>query len=336
MAVVGNDVLTLADIKTRLGPDNKISDIIEVLDRQDEMLADIPWMQANLLTTHKTTIRSGLPTPSYRRFNQGVAATRSSTAQVEFPMCMLADRSELDVDLAKLGGNAAAVRLSESRPHLQGMAQSVADTLIYGDPVANPTTDDAKIPGLGYYYKDNTTANTKDHIISAGSNSGDDSSIWIIAWGEDTICGIYPNGSTAGLEHNDLGEGDAFDGSNRRFRAYMDEYKWTYGLAIKDWRAAVRIANIDISDLTSTVANQQALINYLIEGLEKIPSMYRSRAKIYMNSTVRTALRLGIRADVKAGGGLSFENVGGKQVMMFDGHPIRVSNALTVTETAIT
>src|SRR5689334_12037320 len=124
MSVVGNDVLTLADIKLRLGPDNKISPIIEILDRQDEMLADVPWMEANLPTTHKTTIRTGLPTPSYRRFNQGVASTRSATAQVEFPMCMVADRSELDLDLANIGGNAAAVRFSESRPHMQAMAQS--------------------------------------------------------------------------------------------------------------------------------------------------------------------------------------------------------------------
>lgn len=335
MAVVGNDVVTLADIKTRLGPDNKISDIIEVLDRQDEMLSDVPWMEANLLTTHKTTIRAGLPTPSFRRFNQGVAATKSATAQVEFPMAMLSDRSELDKDLATLGGNPAAVRLTESRPHLQGMAQTMADTLIYGDPVANPTTDDAKFPGIHYYFKDNTTANTKDHVISASGGGNDNASILIVAWGEDTVCGIYPNGSTAGLQHNDLGEGDAFDGSNRRFRAYMDEYKWTGGLAIKDWRAIVRIANIDVSDLVSTTANQQALTNLVIEGLEKIPSQYRSRAKIYCNSTVKTAWRLGQRADVKAGGGLTFENIAGKTVAMFDGYPVRTSNALTVSEATV-
>lgn len=335
MAVVGNDVLTLADLKSRLGPDNKVSPIIEVLSRQDEMLADIPMMEANLLTTHKTTVRAGLPTPTYRRFNQGVAATRSATAQIEFPMAMLSDRSELDKDLGNLGGNLGAVRFSESVPHMMGMAQSIADTFIYGDPVVNPTTDDSKFPGLGYYFKDNTTANTKDHVITALGSGSDNASIWIIAWGDDTICGIYPNGSVAGLEHNDLGEGDAFDASNRRFRAYMDEYKWTCGLAVKDWRAAVRIANIDVSDLIATTANQQLLSNYVIEGLDKIPSQYRSRAKIYCNSTVKTAWRLGQRADVKSGGGLTFENIAGKNVASFDGYPVRTSNALTLTEATV-
>ena len=33
MAVLGGDVLTLAEMKTRLGPDDKVADIIEVLER---------------------------------------------------------------------------------------------------------------------------------------------------------------------------------------------------------------------------------------------------------------------------------------------------------------
>lgn len=335
MAVVGNDVFTLAEFKTRTDANGKVQPIVEMLDRQDEMLDDFPFMTANLPTAHKTTVRAGLPSISHRRFNQGIAATRSSTAQIEFPMCQAAALAELDKDQANLGGNAPAVRLSEARPHIQAMAQTVADTLIYGDPVANPTTDDDKIPGLVYYFKDNTTANTKDHIISAGGSGSDNASIWIIAFGEDTVCGIVPPGLKLGLEHEDMDEDWAFDSSNRRFRAYIDQFKWNYGLAIKDWRAVVRIANIDVSDLTSTVANQQALINYLVQGVEKIPSMYRSRAKIYMNSTVRTALRLGIKADVKSGGGLNFQNVGGKPVMHFDEHPVRVSNALTITEAVV-
>lgn len=335
MAVVGNDVFTLGEYKSRTDADGKVQAIVELLDRQDEMLDDIPWMTSNLPTAHKTTVRAGLQTVSHRRFNQGIAATRSATAQIEFPMCQAASLSELDKDLANLGGNPGAVRLSESRPHLQAMAQAVADTVVYGDPVANPTTDDDKIPGLHYYFKDNTTANTKDHIISAGSNSGDNSSIWVIAWGEDTVCGIVPPGLKLGIDHEDMGEDWAFDANNRRFRAFIDQYKWNYGLAIKDWRAVVRIANIDVSDLVSTVANQQALINYLVQATEKIPSQYRSRAKIYMNSTVRTALRLGIKAEVKSGGGLNFQNVGGKPVMHFDEHPVRVANALTVTEAVV-
>lgn len=335
MAIVGNDVFTLADYKSRTDADGKVQAIVEMLDRQDEMLDDIPWVTANLPDRDKCAVRAGLPTISHRRFNRGIAATRSATAQVEFAMCQAAARTEVDVDLANLGGNPGAVRESEARPHMTAMAQTVADTIIYGDPVANPTTDDDKIAGLSFYFKDNTTANTKDHVISAAGSGSDLSSLWIVAWSPDTVCGIVPPGLPMGLTHRDLGEGDAFDSSNRRFRAFMDDYKWNYGLRLKDWRSVVRICNIDISDLVSTVANQQALTNYVIQGLNKIPSMYRSKAKIYGNSTVLTAWDLGMRADVKAGGGLTYENVDGKPVISFRGVPVRTSNAITVSETTI-
>lgn len=335
MAIVGGDVLTLSLLKQRLGPDDKVAPIIEVLERQDEMLEDIPWMEGNLTTGHVTTLRSALPSGTWRAYNEGVANTVSSTGQVTFNTGMLFARTAVDKQLLRLNNNAAQARWSESKAQLQGLTQNVADAIIYGDPVANPSTDVKKFAGLHYYFKDNTTANTKDHIISAAGNDTDLTSIWIVAWGDDTVCGIYPKGMTAGLEHDDLGEDDVLDGSSNPYRVLKDEYRWFCGLAVMDWRAVVRICNIDKSALISTTANQQALVNYLVEGLEKIPAQYRSRAKIYMNSTVRTSLRLGIIANVTAGGGLTYENVAGKQVMMFDGHPVRVSNAITTSETTI-
>lgn len=335
MTVFGGDVLTLAEMKNRLDPDNSVAPIIEMLSRTDEVLEDIPWMEGNLLDGHKTTIRAGLPTPTWRKLNQGVAASRSTTAQITFPTAQLAARTEADVDVVALGGNTAAARLSETKAQLMALPQGFVDALWYGDPVANPSTDLAKFPGFHYYFKDDTTGNTKDHIIDFGDSTSAMSSIWGVAWGDDTVCGIYPKGTTAGLRHKDLGEGDAFDASNNRYRAWMDDYKWDCGLAVKDWRGIFRIANIDSADLIQTAATQQALITALIQGINKIPSMFRSRLKIYCNSTVATALELGAYADVKAGGGITFQNIGGQTVKTFRGYPLRISNGLTIAETVI-
>src|SRR3546814_5823541 len=59
-----------------------------------------------------------------------------------------------------------------------------------------------------------------------------------------------PKGTQAGIEHNDLGEGDECDASNNRYRALMDHYIWRNGLMVRDWRYGVRIANIDAAALT--------------------------------------------------------------------------------------
>jgi len=328
--------LTLADLKTRLEPDNsKVATIIEVLKRADDMYLDVPFMEGNLLTGHRAIIRAGLPTPTWRMLNQGVSATKSTTAPVEFPCGMLEDRSEIDKDLAELGGDVSGARWSEAEAHLMGMANAFCDTLIYGDPTATPSTDIPKFPGLAAYYKDDTTGNTKDNIIDAGGTDSDNTSIWFITWGSQTIHGIYPKGLPAGLQHEDLGLGDAFDSNNRRFRAYMDRYEWKCGLAVKDWRAAVRIANIKTGTLISTVANQQALINYMIQAVHKNKCKNMGKSAFYANATTLTALDLGMRADVKAGGGLTYENVDGKQVMHFRGFPIRQSDSIIDAEATV-
>ena len=333
MALVGNDVFTFADYKSRTDADGKVQAICELLDRTDEMLDDVPWVTANLPDRDKTAVRAGLPTISHRRFNRGISATRSATAQVEFAMCQAAARTEVDYDLANLGGNVGAVRLSEARPHMSAMAQTVADTLIYGDPVANPTTDDDKIAGLGFYYKDNTTANTKDHVISASGSGSDNTSIWIIAWSPDTVCGIVPPGLPMGLQHRDLGEIDAFDASNRRFRAFADDYKWNYGLRLKDWRAVVRICNIKTSTLTKDASSGADLVDLMAQAMELLPNKSAGRPVFYCNRLIRSTLRRQIKNAKNVF--IAMSEVAGKHVMMLDEVPVKRCDALLNTETTI-
>lgn len=334
MAVL-EGALTLADLRTRWSDsDKKVAKITEILERSCELVEDVPFKEGNLLTGHKTILRVGLPTPTWRIFNQGVNTTKSSTTPIEFPCGMLEDRSEIDKDLAELGGDVNGARFSEAKAHIMGMGNEFSSTLIYGDPTASPGTDLPKFPGLAAYYKDDTTANSKDNIIDAGGTDSDNTSIWLIGWGENTIYGIYPRGSKAGLQHEDLKLGDAFDANNKRFRAYMDRYEWKGGLAVEDWRYGVRIANIKTGTLTAA-ANQQALIQYMVEAAELLPSRGGVSPKFYMNGKTRTALRKGIMADVKAGGGLTFENVAGRSVMSLDGIPVRRCDSITSAEATV-
>jgi hypothetical protein len=82
MATVGGSVLTLTDIAKRLGPDYKVSKIIELLVQKNEILLDILWKEGNLPNGEMTTIRSGLPAIAWRLLNQGTTLTKSTTAQI--------------------------------------------------------------------------------------------------------------------------------------------------------------------------------------------------------------------------------------------------------------
>jgi hypothetical protein len=54
-----------------------------------------------------------------------------------------------------------------------------------------------------------------------------------------------------------------------------------------------------------------------------------------MNGKARTALRLGVIANVSAGGGLTFENFAGKTMMALDGVPIRRTDSITSAEATV-
>ena len=53
-----------------------------------------------------------------------------------------------------------------------------------------------------------STSEVAKNVISAGG-AGSCTSVWLVVWGPNTIHGIFPKGSKAGLSHDDLGLGDA-------------------------------------------------------------------------------------------------------------------------------
>jgi hypothetical protein len=115
-------------------------------------------------------------------------------------------------------------------------------------------------------------------------------------------------------------------------QAYRTHYRWDCGLTVRDWRYAVRIANIDVGDL-ETVENTKGLITSMIKASERIPVLGRGRAAWYINRTVREKLRLGIVE--KVANNMSWETVAGKRVMTFDDIPVRHTDALLNTEAAV-
>src|SRR5690606_28032802 len=119
MAVLATTHPTLLDLAKRLDPDDRIADIVEILKQTNDVLEDMVWQEGNLPTGHRTTIRSGLPEPTWRRLYQGVQPTKSTTVQVTENTAMMEAYAEVDKALADLNGNTAEFRLSEDVPHIE-------------------------------------------------------------------------------------------------------------------------------------------------------------------------------------------------------------------------
>lgn len=328
MAAVGNSNLTLIDLASRMEDGQIAKTIIELLAEKNEILQDIPFMECNDGSGHKTTIRTGLPEGTWRLLNYGVVQTKSTTAQIRDACGMLENYSTVDSALVSLSKDKAAFRLSEDRPFIEGMNQGFVNTLFYGNTAVNAE----RFMGLAPRFNDRTTAENKDNIIHGGGSGSDNTSIWLIVWGENTAHGLFPAGSQAGLNSKDLGEQTVYDVANNPYQAFRTHYKWDAGLSIRDWRYVVRIANIDVSDLTKTGSTGADVIDLMTQALEQVQDL-NGKAGFYVNRTIRSFLRrqMANKPNVL----LSLDEVAGKKVLMFDGVPVRRCDAILNTEATV-
>lgn len=347
-AIIGGNALTYADWAKRLDDGGKIATIINLLSQTNDILDDMLVVESNGPTSHKTTVRTGLPQATWRMLNYGVPKTKSTTAQISDSLGMLEVYSEVDKDLADLNGNTADFRLSEDLAFLEGMNQQMASAVFYSNAVSTPQ----QIMGLAPRFNTVTAANaaTAANVINAGGAGAVNTSIWFVVWGPNTCHALFPKGKISGLQHRDLGEWTLADVNGNQYQGYRTHFKWDIGLTLRDWRYVVRIANIDTALLlTAQAAN---IINGLIRGVNRLPTapagasavqtndspdkgaMSVGRTAIYCNRNIRTALELQVVN--KPNLLLKWEDWDGKPVLTFRGIPVRTCDALLNTEAALT
>ena len=332
MATLASSYPTLVDVTKRLDPDGKPAVVAELLSQLNEPLADIPWIEGNLPTGHKTTVRTGIPAATWRQLNYGVIPTKSSTAQITDVCGMLETYSVIDKDLADLNGNTAAFRLTEDTAFIEGMHQQFTQALFYSSVAANPE----RITGLSPRYS-SLSAGNASNIIDAGGTASVNTSIWLVVWGPNTIHGIYPKGTKAGLAHEDVTTAAPIpDGNGGLYQAYQTKYQWKCGLTVRDWRYAVRICNIDTSasagGLQSTTPPN--LYRLMVRAMNKIPSLKMGRPAFYVNRAVKTW------ADIQAmeKTTLAFQSIidaQGQPFLTFRGVPVRLTDQLLNTEARV-
>lgn len=332
MPVIASNNLTLLDLTKRLDPNGSAAAIAELLSQDNEILEDMPWLEGNLPTGHRITTRTGLPAVAWRKLNAGVPQSKSTTVQLDEACGMLEGFGQVDQDLAMLNGNTAAFRLQENAGYIEAINQSMADTLFYGDTSTNPE----RFLGLASRYSTVSTATAAiaDNVIDAGGTGSDNTSIWLVGWGAGKVHGIYPKGTEAGLKHEDLGLDTVRDASGNAFRAYQDRYQWKCGLALPDWRYAVRIANIDVSELTKNASAGADLIDLMTRALERIRSLNGVTPAFYANRTIRSFLRRQTVSKV-ASSTLMYDMVAGKPALRFAEVPVRRVDALRSNEARV-
>lgn len=342
MAVQASGVATLLDVLQSMDPAGKQMEIAEVLTQNNEILEDMVWREGNTVTGHRDAVRTSLPEPSFRSINEGVPVTKAGTTPIEETAALLEDFSRVDRELAILSGDVNAYRLREGRPHIIGMGHRMAREVFYGNANINPKG----FTGLSPRYNtlSTTTSATATQVIDAGGTGSNLRSIWLIAWNEDTITGIFPKGTRGGLDHEDATNASGTgahgfpaaaalaDANGNKFMGYEDHWIWRCGLMVKDWRAAVRIANIDPTALRIDESTGPKLTDLMIQAQELVEAA-GARTAFYMPKLLRSFLRRQMQE--KKNAFLSWDEQGGKRITRFGEDPVRRTDALNTAEARV-
>lgn len=313
---------TLTEFNALYGNKTQKCAVVELMNQTNDILDDIGWIESNDYKGHTTTIRTGLPVPDYRRIYRGTENSKSQVSQITDTCSMIESRSEVDEVLFKsYGSKKAAYRTSEDGAHLEGMRQKVAEDLFYSNNDINPDG----IRGLSLRY---SSPSENSRVIDAGGTGNNLTSIWIIGWGDNSVHGIYPKDSTMGIDYEDLGRQTVLDEKGRQYEAMVSRFQWQFGISVRDWRSVVRICNISVKDMDSTI---QSL---LIKAKNLIPANLRQKAIWYMNEDVKTALEIQAvnSKNVHLTYGQFFNS---NEVMALFGRPVRQCDVLLSTESKL-
>jgi hypothetical protein len=328
MATLGNSFIDLIDIYKMQDGRGQFNPVIEMLMEMNPILEDAIAVECNKGTTHLHTVRTGLPSVTWGRLYQGIPNSKGRTAQVEDTTGFVEGLSTIDKRLLDLSTNEGAVRLSEAQAFLESMSQEVASKMFYG----NTASDPEEFMGLAPRFSDKSAANG-GQIIDAGGTGADNTSVWFVTWGDNQCNLLYPKGTQAGVQREDMGEQRVTDENGNAYYAKEEKFTWHVGLAVKDWRYVSRIANIDVSEMQ---AGNVKLYDFMRKAYYQLQNRRVAGGKIciYCNRDVLEALDA---LATNAGASDNFVRlkpmeIEGKEVMTYRGIPIRETDALLNTE----
>jgi hypothetical protein len=331
---LGANYPTLMDVASRLDPNGKIATIVEMLKQTNPILEDMVAIQANDTKVHTSTIRTGLPSATWRQFYGSVAPSKSKTAQVKDTIGMLEAYAEVDKRMAEQSGDMNGFRLSESLAFLESMNQTMATTLFYGSEAVYPERFNGLAPRYATYSTTETNIGfniVPYHDESAGSGS-DIYDMFLVVWGPNTIHALYPKGSAAGFRMEDKGQ-QTKETSTGLYEVMRAHYMWDLGLCVRDWRYGVRVCNVDLSDIAAETTTS-ALLDAMDKAYYKIPSFDMGRAAWYCPPAILPYLQK--QAATRAAAALTLDFPSGKPVVRHLGVPIRPCQALVASSDEVT
>ncbi|MEM7002604.1 MAG: major capsid protein [Pseudomonadota bacterium] len=339
MATIGNRWLDLADLYKMKDDWKQFAVIIELLHQHNPMLTDALTIECNQGTSHRTTVRTGLPSLTWGQLYKGTPQSKGSYTQVDDTTGFLEGSCQIDERLLKLGGNAAQTRMNEAEGFMEAFAQDMARQLIYGNVNTNPE----RFTGFAPRFNDLTAVNGRQ-IVDAGGTGSNNTSIWMVTWGANAAHMIYPQGTPAGLDREDKGSQRVLDAEGNPYYAQEEMFTWHAGLTVRNWQKIVRIANIDTAALAAGTVDiykflRQGYWRHQRQSTNKAGGQDTNFSAIYCNADVLEALDGAATPTVSTGANqivrVNPSEQEGMPIFDYRGVPVRQTDALLNTEARV-
>jgi hypothetical protein len=340
----------MLDLANRVDPQGDIPVIAEMLSQCNEIYDDMPLVEANEKTGHEFVYRTSIPAGAWFGYYQGVPYSKSTTAKARVGTAMLRDYSQVDRKLAEHSGDPVAFRRSEDVAFLEGMSQTITNTLLYGNTFVNPS----EFMGLsGFYNTMNPTAQNSTNVVAGGGGTGSsNTSLWLLGWGTESIFGLAPRASKAGLFMEDKGTvTPGFDVFGNRFEAYTSLFEQETAVCPKDWRWGVRLPNLDVTSAGLAGASAPDLFTLMDQMLQLVPktgaritgnnrtdapndAAISTRLVFYACRTLRHWLN--VQSSRNRNVLLMLKDYDGQSVETYRGIPIKTVDQISIAESAVT
>lgn len=332
MAGIGATRVTFYDLAENYNGGELVPCVFPLTEAQD-LLKDMPLYPANDLSTHRVNRNGALVSGTWRDWNVGIDPSKGIETPVREVLGNLESRLEVDTGILDQEADEEAFMDRKEYAHMEGLSNDIADALVTGSVSGGNHFDgiEARLSSASQ-----TDAFSQNMVHDYGGTGSDLMSILAVQWGPDSVYGVYPRGhQSMGFKRDVRGIERVLDGNSKAFYAYVVRYAWNIGLVVADDRCVRRIANIETTGSTYNLLDNTNK-GYIEPTIDALVSMkrYGEGAVLYMNRVGWG--QLWKAQEKKTNVNYNVQNAWDSPERDFDGHMVRFTDSIGITETEVT
>lgn len=352
MQANGTRALTYLDFIKGLDPKGKFDHrVINLAVRANEMLDDITVVEANNGTALETTFRTEVPKPVWTQYYGGIPSNKGSKAKLKVTCGRMGTKIVVDKKMYDDAKDKDAVVYDEVMSAQDGMRMEMGDMLVYGKLADNPLGFNGLMKHYDAVGADAVDDTRSEHYVfdafgkAGGASAASESrlgSILLVGWSPNTITCFHSEGhQQGGIEITPKRVVDVADpdrGGDATYEAYLQYLYWELGLAVRDFRYAGRIANIQRDDMLNFASGKEkeSALAY-VELIDRLSTRVHDQGvkqAWYMDKLMFEKVRT-LFSRLTRDNAVTFQHVEGRKEKRLFGIPVRVQECMKVNEAKV-